>query len=657
MKANAAVYIVPELHTLLADSFDVAPNFKPEFTLLDYKAKRKMRHARPYRVCYLDRLSIDPAITSLAERDKVNVLSLCTKRVAMVTKIVKGLLEGHPNIPDFSEIEKAFNWIDKQKRSAELHTIEGVRKLYRDYTDYLRHRLRLSNVGTPNTESLGNAAAQKQQVSMAYICGLASEHDLNVVQNWAIRIPQKKGGSNKLPAPATTADEHALAHALHLRFFEAFSQAVIKGATPPVVVDLADLGFDDLIYYNQHANNSGGWSKSDTQSGRNDWKPYFYRRDGVFKGKFKAFKALLEEHGISPTDDSHFAATKRNNLSFSPHEKRILANHATRHFGYLLLNEAGNNASHLASINCQHERLDKALGVSSTRAIKGRAGYEKQDQLVDTRFAQTTWRQYLRLRNWMAQQLESPPELGLFILPNNSSDDPYNLLSHLSIPQLPLWPANAPSLATRPARKHKSVNLLEGSGGNTALVAGMQFATPQTISRHYAFKSLEDAMKVLTQYFAAQAKAAEIRHTGIEVVRIIEGGETTHAGVCDSKEDGPRLMPGLEAVGIEPRCGAPVTCIFCVHFALHADTADILRLLTMKLWIEVQSRLKSIHIDDHFQKFLPYANRIEQIVEEICNLGGEASERAVQALARFEQGERDLYWTAKINALLEIEGS
>ncbi|PUA27430.1 MAG: hypothetical protein B0W54_12680 [Cellvibrio sp. 79] len=654
MKANTAIYVIPELHTLPANSFDVAPEFKPELTVIDYKSRRSVRYARVYRVCYLDRCSIDPSITSFIERNKVNVLSLCAKRVVLMKLFVKGLLEGHPSIPDFSRIEMALDWIDEQKRSAELHTLEGARKLYRDYTDYLRHRLRLSKVGSA-AQAIAHGAAQKRQSSMAYICGLACEHDPSVVRNWAIRIPQKNNGPNELPAPVTTADEHALAHALHLRFFDAFSKAVLNGAAPPVVVELADLGFEDLIYYNLHANNSGGWPKSNKRAD-NDWKPYFYRRDGVFQGEYKEFRALLQERDISPMPHSQFVTLRENNLRFSPSELRILANHATRHFGYLLLGEAGNNASHLASINCQHDRLDKALGLASTRAIKGRAGYEKQYQFVDTRFAQTTWRQYVRLRHWMTRQLESPPELGLFILPRKSTGDPHSVLSITSLPQLPLWPANAPSLATRPARKHKSVNLLEGSGGNTALVAGMQFARPQTISRHYAFKSLEDAMKVLNQYFAAQARAAEIRQMGIEVVRIIEGGETTHSGACDSKVDDPRLIPGLEAIDIEPRCGAPVTCIFCVHFALHANTEDILRLLTMKVWIEVQSRLKSIHIDNHFRKFLPYANRIEQITEELFKMNGVVSELVTEAFTRFERGERDPYWTAKINALLEVEG-
>lgn len=382
---------------------------------------------------------------------------------------------------------------------------------------------------------------------------------------------------------------------------------------------------------------------------------FFYRREGLFEGKLKAFSALLAEHSIAPIQQRLFTNLKQTNRYFSSSTHRELANHAARHFGYLLLSEAGNNAAQLASVNCQTERLDKALGLASTRAIKGRTGFEEQDQHVDIRFAQTIWQQYLKMRNWMSQKLEVSPELGVFLLSKKGAAIPYQLISHMSLRQLPLWPPNAPSLATRTARKHKIVNILESSGGNIMLAAGMQSVMPQTIERHYAFKNREEAVKVINKYFEAQAKAAELRSTGIKPVRIIEGGETTHTGICDSDEDGPMLISGFEELGIEPRCSAPITCMFCVHFALHADIEDILRLLTIKLWTEVQSRLSSVNIDDHFRKFSPYINRIQQILEELSNISGRISELTNDAFNQFERSERDPYWNAKIIALLEIE--
>lgn len=652
---TSTTYTLPDLITLPTNKFDVAPEFKPELTCLDQGPRKSKRYAFAYRVCYLDRRSLDPDISSISERKKVNLSSLCIKRACLIQPIIKGLLEGYSSIPPFQWIETAFDWIDLQGRSAELYCLESARKLYRDYTDHINHRLRLSNVGD-SKKSIGYSLAQKLQNAFAYICGIAGEYDPVVVHSWAIRIPQRKIGLNELPTPATTADEHALAHALHQRYFEAFSQAILNNIEPPVVVKLTDLGFEDLIFYNQQANNANSWSTRG-KSTRTDWQSFFFRREGLYEGKPSEFNALLVEHGVVPIDTDNFRRLQRHHRHFNQRALRELANYATRHFGYLLMAEAGNNAAHLSSINCQSMRLDRTTGLAATYAIKGRAGFEQQQLHVNLHFAQTTWKQYLKLRNWMTQQLEAPPESGLFLLNERPDRVNYTLLSCSSIRQLGLWPANAPSLATRTARKHRSVNLLEGSGGNIALVAGMQCATTSTIERHYNFKNREEAAKVMSDYFAAQAKAAELRHMGIKPVRIIENGEATLTGMCDSHKHGPRLIDGFEGIAIEPRCSAPITCIFCVHFGLHADIEDILRLLTIKLWIEVQSRLNSIHIDEHFQKFTPYLNRLQQIFEDLSNMSGETSDYLKQALTRFEHGERDQYWFAKINALLETQGA
>lgn len=653
MAVSAVNYTVPELQTLTLGEYDVAPEFTPESTVLDKGAGKGLRYWRPYRACYLDRLTLDTTIKSKNERKKVNLLSLCPIRVNLVGSIIRDYLEGRPNTPDFPTIERVLNWIDRDHRSEELHNTESARHLYRNYTDGLRHSLRLSNVGE-NSNATPYSGAQTSQSALAYLCARACDINIVLVQSWAIRITHRNSSRNELPAPTTTAKEHALAYALHQRFFDAFSQAILNKTPPPVIVNLEDLGFKDLIYYNQHANSAGGW----TFIGRNDWKPYFYRREGVFEGKLKAFNALLAEHGINPIKGTAFKALQDNNRSFSKGSLIELANHSTRHFGYLLLAEAGCNADHLASIDFDEARLNKALGLSQTRAIKSRAGFEDQDQFVDVRFVNTTWKQYRRLRDWKIAHLDSPPKRGLFLLGTGKGGvekRDFFLLHATAMRVLPFWPTEAPSLASRTARKHKTVNLLEGSGGNIAMVAALQSATDKTIERHYAFKNRVEAAESMCRYFEAQARSTELRYNGVEPVRIIEGGESIKAGRCDEEGEGPQLIDGFKELGIVPRCSAPITCLFCIHFGIHASVADLLTILTMNQWIQIQSRIRSMNIDDHFSKFLPYHNRIQQILDGLTEINTEVASLVTEAQACFERGDYDHYWRAKINAMLEME--
>ena len=77
----------------------------------------------------------------------------------------------------------------------------------------------------------------------------------------------------------------------------------------------------------------------------------------------------------------------------------------------------------------------------------------------------------------------------------------------------------------------------------------------------------------------------------------------------------------------------------------------------MKQWAETSSRLNSANIDDHFQKFAPFQNRIEQIINGVKELDVALKTMVENALSSFNRGERDPYWQAKITALIEAQES
>jgi len=666
MSTASQLYELPSgLEIFTADSYDAVPAFDPALTIIDTGSNGglKVRYIRPYRWCYLDRLSLDKTIASQKEREKVNLLSLCPKRAKIVNKLVSDALIGSINLRVFERMSVAFGWIDQLGRDVELFTLESTKKVYIDYTAQLRHRMQLSNVGIKLAGAIGYPTAFRDQLSMAFICAAATGLDSSTVQSWAYRIPQRaRGPSRALPVPKTTETEHVVAHAMHRRFFTAFTDAILNNAPPPVVVGLSDIGFEDVIFYSKKSNSANGWTRGGGKDLRTDWMPYFFRREGVFQGNFKEFNVLLAAHGITSIENhaAGYQKRQRNAKKFPEADLHYMANLATRHFGYLLLAEAGSNASTLATVDCSQTRLAKELGAARLLAVKGRAGYEKQDQYVDRRFTQTVWKRYLELREWKVQRLREKglpsPEKGLFLLSWQPQREPYTPLRENNIRRCNLWPSNGPALATREARKHKTVNILESSGGNVPLASAMQSASPRTIDRHYAFKNLIEATRHMSDYFELQAKSAALRHLGVKPLRIIEDGEDTSTGRCDAPEiEGPKLVEGFEATGIEPRCGAPLTCLFCIHFGLHALEEDLVRLLTIQRWVEVQTQLCASNLDEGFAKYSPYIERIDQVFEELPKCSEELAELVSRTKVLFDEGRRDSYWVARINALLDLE--
>ena len=665
MNALPAQYKTPsDLHYLFPDDHETIPDFDPALTIIDTKNNGglKLRYIRPYRWCYLDRLSLDTT-TKRTDREKVNLSSLCPQRAKLVHRIVSNVLIGTLNIRVFECMSGAFDWIDQLGRSIELFTLESAKEIYRDYTGQLLHRMQLSNVGKKSTDAIGYATACRNQLSMASICAAATGLKASTVQTWAYRIPQKeKGPSRALSTPNTTETEHVVAHALHTRFFNAFSNAILDNLPPPVVIGLSDIGFDDVIFYSTKTNSSNGWTRGGGKYLRVDWMPYFFGREGVFQGNVNDFNNLLAAQGIKSigSDVTSFQKRQQNAQKFNKFNLKYMANLATRHFAYLLLAEAGINASTLRTIDCSKVRLDKELGAARLLAVKARAGYEQQVQFVDRRFTKTVWKRYLQLREWMVQRLRDrdidAPRNGLFLISQTSQNDPYTPLNSGNMKECKLWPKNGPALTTREARKHKTVSIIENSDGNVALASAMQSAAPQTIERHYAFKNVIEAAQHMSDYFHLQARSAELRHAGVKPVRIIEEGEDTTTGQCDAPDsEGPRLIEGYESTGIEPRCGAPLTCLFCVHFGLHASEEDLIRLLTIKRWVEVQTQLYAANIDEGFAKYSPYIERVDQLFNELPKSSEALFKLVERTKERFTKGERDLYWLARINALLDLE--
>ena len=666
MTTDTHLYKIPRgLKTLTSCDYDISPEFDPALTIVDMGVNGglKTRFIRPYRWCYLDRLSFDKTITRTNELFRVNLLSLCPLRANIVCKLVSIALTGSLNRRVFESMSGVFDWIDQQGRGAELLTLESAKKLYSDFTGQLRHRIQLSNVGVKAVGAIAYPTAFRRQLSMAFICAAATGLDSSTVHGWAYRIPQKnKGPSGALPAAKTGENDHVLAHAMHTRFFTAFSDAVINNTPPPVVVELSDIGFADVIFYNKRSNSANGWTSGGGKDQRTDWMPYFYRQEGFFQGSFKDFNQLLAANMIEPikTHCELFKRRQSHAKAFSEADLTYMANVATRHFGFLLLAEAGSNASTLATVDCSQLRLDKELGASRLLAIKGRAGYEKQDQYVDRRFTQTVWKRYLELREWKVQYLREkefePPKNGLFLLSYQHHREPCTSLRSSNIRQCGLWPNNGPLLLTREARKHKIVNIIEGPGGTVALASAMQAVLPQTIERHYAFKNVIEATQLMSDYFELQARSAALRYAGVKPVRIIDDGEDTSTGYCDVLEiDGPKIVEGFEGTGIEPRCSAPLTCLFCVHFGLHVTEEDLVRLLTIQRWVEVQTQLHASNLDESFIKYSPYIERIDQVFGELPKGSEEHAELVVRTKALFAEGRRDPYWNAKINALLDLE--
>jgi len=183
----------------------------------------------------------------------------------------------------------------------------------------------------------------------------------------------------------------------------------------------------------------------------------------------------------------------------------------------------------------------------------------------------------------------------------------------------------------------------------------MQGRSIETTIKVYLRKvALNKATMELAPFFKAYREAAKV-HSADANLKVIDGGYKTHSGHCTANDnDIPMVDSSAGENSPVPRCGSPAT-LRSFH-ALHADEEDIMKLFSMKRWLELQGKIISRNIDEYMVKFGSTIDRIDLIVRDFESRS-ESNKQVVDAVGRrVEYGTYDEYWANKINALEDVAG-
>ena len=652
---------------VLADSSDMTiDSISPERTIARFSNGRGV-HA--YRYCYLDRANLMDEAGSAKELYgsarglmRVNTNSLCDDRMKIVRSWLNDIVSGECTFARASTMQNCIDWVDKDNRGGELLIENSAKGLYFDYTNELLHRVRLSKVG--EKKGLGRPYAARLQKTFRELVSYAINRSDSIISSWAPAI-EKRQGIESIPQGYLSDAEGQKAFEMHRRFFWAYSDAVINNSTFPLTVKLDDLGFKSLVAFGYGNHNYNNWGARGEDID-NSWHQFAFSEQGFDSD----WRSIIEKGTIMGVDIVRKKPTgfKRsvkyfNKRKFTPATIVQFSNRAMRHFGYMLMFASGCNSDHLDGINITKSMQKRSSGSERLIAHKNRSMNEEQLLSVSANFSKQ-WRQFLRLREWMSKFHNKPaPSYGLFICVSRSksSRSPTNSFKALTCNELKniIWPEGAPTLSTRAPRKVELQKKLELSGGNVGLVASLSSGKEATVRKHYAFREQEEASKQLSSFFKNLHLSASLRVSGVASAPVIEGGKRIPVGQCVAESEGDiRLIQGIdERRAPELSCGSPLTCFFCESFGIHSDLTDIKRLLSVKEYIRYQSNHKSQSINEHVQKFLPVAARIDEIIEAFSQRDSTSKKIVKLASERIKCGDLDKFWLAHINAIIDAMGA
>lgn len=650
------------VHTIeiKANSVDIAPNIvHPENIVIRFRKNR----FHIYRYCYLDRVSLNKSIRSLNEKKKVNLSTLCSDRADLVRNWISAIIEGRINETISRTIATILDQIDSKSDSTNLASLKAAKLFYQSFIIDLQQQISLPNIAGKRTISRATAATKVR--ALAHLINISTNASLIEINTWANPIRYKDRGT--IPQSRLSEQDSKIAFALHSRLFWTYSIAVLQSSKTPIIVKLEDLGFKDFVCFSTRIHSWNDWGE-DTSKSSEIWKRFAFSSKG-FQSNWSEIENISLEHGIDIRPkfkrgylpyDNHYAYKKRALNSegrFPPGTYKIFSDRASVHFAFMIMFASGANITHLEYINFTNTRLEKTSGAERIIAVKGRSEYEAQNLYVDARFNKA-WRQYQALRSWMQSKISSQlPKYG--ILKFSRSHTNYSVIDSSDLKQTLVWPKNAPSLVSRPAKKLKSQKLLEVSKGDIGMVAHVTSTSVKTICKHYAFKTAEDAARQLSKFFDAVQVSAKLRVSGEAVAPVVTGGKKIHSGRCTgSTETDIKLIDGYDERAPEPRCGAPTSCLFCTSYGIHASAEDITRLLSVKMWVSYQSRHKSNSLEEHSKKYLPIVSRIDEILEAFSDRDEPSRKIYEQSLSDVNAGKLDPFWQLQIDTLIDtIEGS
>jgi hypothetical protein len=303
-----------------------------------------------------------------------------------------------------------------------------------------------------------------------------------------------------------------------------------------------------------------------------------------------------------------------------------------------------------------NEEYDVSPNAQGMRivTVKNRAGKKIVSFEIKSKFL-SVFRQYLKLRSYI---LRGHSFEYLFCKASKCSGikhlDQYGITNYKV--SLNTFYPEASWVTSRELRKAKADWLIRVS--DISVATHFLQNTEETVRNHYADGSLVNAAHEMSDFYSNITNAAvdNIRTPNTEVPVVIissEQGVGVAVGSCTDYGEAVKMI-GFNDKVMEPNCEKPEGCLFCKHFALHADDTDIRKLFSC---MECLLALRQVADNEiHFlEKFGPILDRIEQIISQLSTEQPHKKHLINKIKIEVqEEGLLDDFWSGHYDMLIDL---
>ncbi len=269
-----------------------------------------------------------------------------------------------------------------------------------------------------------------------------------------------------------------------------------------------------------------------------------------------------------------------------------------------------------------------------------------------------TFRKIIDIRNWLIGDRKSPHVFVVSPKGTNaigyigtSAFQTLKKLIHKCYPRISWVPPTQ-------WRKNVSYAYINKSGGDTALTAEKLSNTERTVAKNYARPAVDELASQITNlldaiHSTAIARTRKTDQIPVRIINEVRQKETIGVGDCVKRSGlDPRRTAGFTEHAPQPSCRAPETCLFCDFYAVHADEADIRRLLSLR-YVIIATRPDIDH--DHWaQKITPTIHRIDEVLTAISQTDSDIPPLISKVREEIKSGHLDQFWGIHFDTLVHI---
>ena len=539
------------------------------------------------------------------------------------------------------------DYVDQQKKVFDLSNQNSVIDAYRRYSKYLVDRTLLADT---DEESLAAHTAKQYQRNAAKLIAYVFDcHEIDIVSQ-AMQVQSQRYDVPVLPIAK---EDHQKTYATLLNVFLEIHRIVVQENDFPAHFQSVD---DENFYFYSNFHH-----QTEKQHIQFDMQNYLAKYPII-----PALSKMLADFELEEDSEHRKRVRENRNQAIRKLEER---NKNKRHLERERLVSYGLTIGMLLFIaqtganldTAQQLQLDSMEVLPSTQGrrfsgTKSRAGNKTVRPEFGVKF-EPIFRKILELRVWYIQDEQCD-----FVFPLRNDVRKLSAIGNNKLQLLKrflqrIFPKMV-WITPQQWRKHVSSQYVELSDGDLLLEVEKMGHSLDTAKKNYSRTSFKDASQQISQFFYELREVAVSQTRTVERIPVQMLDETIDAqaspvGACASIHPQPEKAIGFTEQAPTPNCQQFEHCLFCQHYAVHADDTDIRKLLSLKSLLGYIKQ-KATDLIKWESQFGVVLHRIDEVLTELSNAYVDQRERIVAIQDEVESGDLEAYWLNHFELLIDL---